>query len=70
MKIDKKVLKKRVEAGAAFLNVVHPGWQKKVNTKILDLGSGSKCILGELYDGYADGQSALGLAYGEAQIHW
>ncbi len=52
-------LQERVEAGAAFLNVVYPRWYKHMNTKILDLGDPHKCVLGELYGGYSTGKDAL-----------
>ncbi len=58
----KEIYSERVEAGAAFLNVVHPGWFKKIDVEILDLGDACKCVLGELYGGYGDGRDELGLA--------
>lgn len=63
-RVSKQKLQARVDAGAAFLNVVHPGWAKKIkpNLNVLDLGDGKKCVLGELYGEFSDGKVELGLS--------
>ncbi len=56
-----KEFEKRVEAGAAYLSVVHPHWYKHVDLNILDLGSAQKCILGELYGDFDEAEEDLHL---------
>jgi hypothetical protein len=63
MKITKEI-RKRVDAGVAFLNVVMPNWLKKIKSSELDLGDGATCVIGELYGGFSDGVSELGLSNG------
>lgn len=41
--------KQRVAKGAALLDECRPGWEKEVDTSILDLSSGYLCILGQVY---------------------
>ena len=58
-----EALKKRVKAGAAFLDVVKPNWWKKgeVDLEELDLAQPNVCMLGELYGDYNYGKTKLGL---------
>lgn len=50
-----------VRAGAAFLDLQLPGWQKQINLSTLDLQSMTRCILGQLYGTYGRGTIDLGL---------
>lgn len=54
-----EVLRRRVEAGAAYLDVYYPGWEHRIDVKTLMLSSYDKCVLGQLYDGYGAGTSVL-----------
>lgn len=66
--------KKRVESGAAYLDLVHPGWWADIDLASLDLSRGCNCVLGQLYaykaneesvcipNGYAAGKRLLGLS--------
>jgi len=54
-------LKRQVELGAAFLNVVNPNWFKEINPKELNMASAKVCILGELYGNYHNGVKELRL---------
>lgn len=38
----------RVTAGARFLDIVSPGWEKLINLKVLDIARGDNCVLGQL----------------------
>ena len=60
MKTKKQKLQERVEAGAAFLNVVRLGWWKEINIKRLNLSLPNVCMLGELYGDYYEGALELG----------
>lgn len=44
----------RVARGAAELDILHPGWFKKINVDVLSLGSCTLCILGQLYGKFPD----------------
>jgi len=49
----------RVEAGAALLDkrLGTRTWDKRIDLDALNLGSSCNCVLGQLYDGEADGES-------------
>lgn len=51
---------KRVRKGYKKLNKKAPGWQEKVDTRILNLESSNACVLGQAY-GYGTGLKMLGL---------
>lgn len=53
---------KRVDAGIAFLNVVRPGWVRKIDLDKLDLSSPKTCVIGEVLGDYYRGRSSLGLS--------
>jgi len=42
----------RIDQGIAYLNEKHPGWQKKIDLKLLDLEGCTKCILGQIFGDY------------------
>lgn len=46
----------RVAAGAAWLDKHSPGWEAFIDLGQLDLGSGCRCILGQLTGSYAAGE--------------
>lgn len=39
---------KEVTAGAALLDELTPGWEHRIDRQVLDLGNGSRCVLGQL----------------------
>lgn len=45
----------RAARGAAFLDRIHSGWFKKVRPNILDIGSATNCVLGQLYGDFSRG---------------
>ncbi len=49
----------RAANGAALLDKVEPGWFEKIDAASLDIGSFTKCVLGQVYGGYADGMNKL-----------
>lgn len=57
--IEIKELRKRVEAGAKFLDVVKPGWKKKIDLKKLDLQNSFTCVIGEVYGNFFEGTKEL-----------
>lgn len=59
-----KAIQAKVKAGAAFLDVVKPGWTKKINLDELDLTGTYTCVLGEIYGDYGKGLTSLGLIAG------
>lgn len=40
---------KRARAGAAWLDTIRPGWDRRVNLTKLHLDNGSSCVLGQVY---------------------
>lgn len=42
-------LQARVDRGMALLDAQNPGWESKVKLESLDLTSGDRCILGQVY---------------------
>lgn len=57
----KKGFALKVKAGIAFLNVIRPHWQKRIDLEELDLSESRVCVLGELGGNYTDERDALGL---------
>lgn len=52
----------RAAAGAAFLDVERPGWEREIDCATLDIATGKWCVLGQLYGGYGNGLSVLRIA--------
>jgi len=52
-------VQERVEAGASFLDEVHPGWDKEINLAELNMKSSTRCILGQVYGLYNKGMYTL-----------
>lgn len=46
-----KAIEQRVADGAAWLDEKYPGWFDKIDLAILDLGSCTQCVLGQVYTG-------------------
>ena len=75
-----KVLKARVERGAALLDAEQPGWCERIDLDVLNMTSVGDCVLGQLYletdndssyslgKGYSWGKQALSIAVGEADV--
>jgi len=49
-------VQERVRRGAAYLDDVDPGWHRRIDPAVLELGHGRQCILGQLH-----GEFRLGL---------
>lgn len=49
------LMSRRVEKGAAYLDVKRPGWHEEINTATLEMDSPHNCILGQLYEDYSYG---------------
>jgi hypothetical protein len=54
----------RVAAGAAFLDEREPGWADRIDVGPLDLGSGCRCVLGQLHPDEDDPS----LSYHDARV--
>lgn len=48
-----------VERGIALLDERVPGWRDRINLDDLDMGSITKCVLGQLFGQYVDGLNEL-----------
>lgn len=57
----------RAAAGAAFLDEQMPGWAERIDLAELDMGSCTRCILGQLLGDYACAVEDLGLR-GDAKL--
>ena len=56
-----RVLKQRVERGAALLDAEQPGWCERIDVPTLDLCDGRFCVVGQTHDSFEGGLRALGL---------
>jgi len=56
-----KILRRRVQNGAALLDRTSPDWYAHVNVASLDMYNGFACVLGQLYGHYCDGETALAI---------
>ena len=56
-----RVLKARVERGAALLDAEQPGWAPRIDVSTLELESQGFCMLGQLYGNYHVGTDRLGI---------
>jgi len=54
-----------VARGAQFLDEAYFGWVDHINIDELNLRSCCKCILGQLFNGYFNGLTTLGLLYND-----
>lgn len=62
-------IKQRVADGANRLDLERPGWHWDVSLDELDMGSGSACVLGQIYGSYDEGRADLKLM-GYDGAHW
>ncbi len=76
MATTNRILKARVERGAALLDAKQPGWAPRIDVPSLDISSGKFCILGQVYEpgvhpnGYAAALHALnGTAFLDTHAH-
>lgn len=69
-----EIARKRVQAGATFLDTIDPTWVAKVTLSDFDITNGSKCILGWVFgdgkwivkyhkNGYSTGVSKYSLSF-------
>lgn len=61
-----RVIEKSVERGAAYLDRVNPGWDKRIDLDNFSIGTYERCVLGQLHGGYQKGMGVLGLGPREA----
>lgn len=63
-----KLFSKRVTKGITFLNkhFKNKEWQKKINTKVLDMSVGYSCVIGQVFSDYFSGIHYLNLENTEA----
>lgn len=52
-------LRTAVAAGAVLLDAHRPGWRDSVDIFTLNMRSVSRCVLGQLYDGFGEGMCVL-----------
>lgn len=57
----------RVARGARLLDEKRPGWRTEIDRDHLDMTSDTDCVLGQLYERYAYGLSALNFGIGLLQ---
>lgn len=57
----RETVDQRVKCGAALLDKKYPGWAKNINCDELRIESCDKCVIGQLYDWFHVGASALNL---------
>ena len=61
----KEELRLRVEAGAAYLAVMHPKWFNHIKSPLLNLSNHDYCLLGQLGGGYSEGADEFGVTRDE-----
>ena len=54
--ITEEAVRERVQRGATYLDESDPGWHRRLDPDTLELGSGDRCVLGQLH-----GEFRLGL---------
>ena len=54
--ITEAAVRERVQRGAEYLDEREPGWHRRIDPDTLELGSGDRCVLGQLH-----GEFRLGL---------
>lgn len=54
-------LQKRVEAGAEYLDLKLPGWERDIVPETLDLDDCQFCVLGQLFGDFDNGCVELGI---------
>lgn len=59
METSVEVIEKRVQQGIALLDEKNPGWESKIDLKILSMADCRVCILGQLYTEYSLGLKAI-----------
>lgn len=53
--------RENVGSGAALLDQKRPGWYREIDLDQLEMGSDTKCVLGQLYGEYIKGRYTLTL---------
>lgn len=69
METEDKAVEARVARGAALLDEKHPGWDRLIDLETLDMTSGTRCVLGQLYGTLDDGEAVLGLGRAQTARH-
>ena len=57
-------MEERVQRGMALLDEKNPGWERKIDLKILNMVDRHACILGQLYTEYSLGLGPLAISSG------
>jgi len=57
-----RIYEKRVERGAALMDMVFPDWDSRIDMGKLNISSGTVCVLGQCYGGYMKGLARLDLS--------
>lgn len=50
--VTEAAVRKRVQRGAEHLDEADPGWHRRIDPDALELGSGHRCVLGQLHGGF------------------
>lgn len=58
----------RVARGAAWLDEVQPGWERRIDLSKLELRSACRCVLGQLYGTFSE--SAFFYRHGDYTYEW
>ena len=56
---DSRSAEARVKAGAELLDAMNPGWFTKISLQKLQMSDPCQCVIGQLYETYSLGLSAL-----------
>ena len=58
-----RVIERSVRSGAAYLDKVSPGWDRRIDIENFSIGTYNRCVLGQLYPGgYQEGVTVLRLS--------
>lgn len=58
---DRALWSGRVDAGAALLDTLLPGWAHDIDLALLDMECSDHCVLGQLYGSFYCGRDTVGL---------
>lgn len=70
--IDEEDIKLRVKKGANILDEFYesPDWVKRMNLQQLDMAHCGRCVLGQLFGGFGNGEFILGREFSELGDDW
>lgn len=65
--ISRWAIERSVRRGAAYLDRINPGWDRRIDLGSFSIATYERCVLGQLHaGGYAQGVAVLGLTPWEA----